>query len=129
MASGAAVDLAGDVVELSLWAGRGAAVELRVRSPEGARELQLIGDTLAVVPALSPETRSRPPVRLGAAGVEPPPPAAGPPPCPYRAAEERPTGQPPRVRVTAGKKSAVLDAPLGAGLYGLPFVISAAAER
>ena len=131
MTPGAAVDLADDVVELSLWAGRGAAVELRVRSPEGARDLQLIGDTLAAVPVLSPETRARPPVRLGAAGVEPPPPDSnhivGPPHCLYRAAEERPAGQPPRVRVTAGKKSVVLDAPLGAGLYGLPFATASAA--
>ena len=34
---------------------------------------------------------------------------------------ELPPGQAPRVRITAGKQSRVLDAPLGAGLYGLPF--------
>jgi hypothetical protein len=126
MTSRAPVEVPGDVEELSLWSGRGAAVELRVRSAEGVRQYQLIGETLAAVPALSPETRGRRPVRLTAAGVDEPGPVSGPAGCPFRAGGERPAGQPPRVRVTAGKRSVVLDAPLGAGLYGLPFVTSGA---
>jgi hypothetical protein len=104
-----------------LWSGRGAAIELRLRSAEGVRDYQLIGEALAPVPALSPETRARPPVRLTAAGVEAARPVSGQAGCAFRAAEERPAGQPPRVRVTAGKQSVVLEAPLGAGLFGLPF--------
>jgi hypothetical protein len=70
MAAGVPVELPGDVSELLLWPGRGAAIELRVRSAEGARDYQLIGEVLAPVPALSPDTRARPPVRLTAQGVD-----------------------------------------------------------
>jgi hypothetical protein len=121
MAAAAPIELPGDVTELLLWSGRGAAIELRLRSAEGVRDYQLIGEALAPVPALSPETRARPPVRLTAAGVEAARPVSGQAGCAFRAAEERPAGQPPRVRVTAGKQSVVLEAPLGAGLFGLPF--------
>jgi hypothetical protein len=92
-----------------------------MRSAEGVRDYQLIGEALAPVPALSPETRARTPVRLTASGVDGGGPSNGPAACAFRAETERKAGQPSRVRVTAGKKSVVLDAPLGAGLFGLPF--------
>jgi hypothetical protein len=102
-----------------------------VRTAEGPRDYQLIGEALAPIPALSPENRARGPVRLTPAGVDGAGPVSGPPACPFRAAGEAPAGQPPRVRVTAGRKSVLLNAPLGAGLFGLPFATStgAAAPR
>jgi hypothetical protein len=121
MAAAEPIDLPGDILELSLWPGRGGAIELRVRSVEGVRDYQLIGEALAPVPALSLETRARPPVRLSAAGVDGGEAVNGPAGCAFHAETERKAGQPSRVRVTAGKKSVVLDAPLGAGLFGLPF--------
>jgi hypothetical protein len=121
MASGAPVEVQGDVEELSLWPGRAGAVEMRVRSAEGSRGYQLIGEALSPVAALSPEARAHHPVRLTAAGVDDRGPVSGAPTCPFRASGETPAGKPPRVRVTVGKKSIVLDAPLGAGLHGLPF--------
>jgi hypothetical protein len=122
MALGPPVELPGDVAELSLWPASGATAELAVTAPGGPpRFYRLKGDLLEAVAAPSPETRRRPPVRLTGRGVTDPGRLDRPAPCAFRAADDFSGNHPPRVQITAGKKTLILAAPLGAGLYGLPF--------
>jgi hypothetical protein len=119
MTLGPPVELAGDLEEVSLGPpppGSDAVARVRVRAGRDQRYL-LVGD--ALVPA--PADQGAWTVRLTGAGVVAPGRTGGPPACPFRAADEAAPGQAPRVRINAGKQSRVLDAPLGAGLYGLPF--------
>lgn len=120
MALGPPVDLPGDVEELSLWPPTSSGIDLRVRTPEGQRQLRLTGEALVTVPTAS-GPGGQPTVRLTGAGVVGAGRVTSAAPCAFRAADELGPGQPPRVRVTAGKQSRVLEAPLGAGLHGLPF--------
>jgi len=121
MTLGPPVELPGDVEELLLWPApsAGALAQLRVRTADRARQLRLVGQALVEVPL--PGEPAGPPVRLTGTGVDAKGRSAGPASCGFRAADELPAGQPPRVRVSAGKQSRVLEAPLGAGLHGLPF--------
>jgi hypothetical protein len=122
MTLGPRVELPGDVEELTLHALRSAPAELAVRRRDGATQVyRFAADRLTPQPALSPEARLTPPVRLTAAGVAGGARMTAPRPCGYGAADELPAGQAPRVRVTSGKRSLLLEAPLGAGLHGLPF--------
>jgi hypothetical protein len=122
MALGPPVELPGDVEELSLWPpATTGTVDLRLRTAEGERLLRLVDQTLVSAPASSAQGRGRPAVRLTGAGVQPKGAATGAAPCAFRAADEAPPGQAPRVRITAGRQSHILEAPLGAGLHGLPF--------
>jgi hypothetical protein len=122
MTLGPPVELPGDVDEVALWAGQGAvAAELRVKDGAATRLYRVMGEALVPAPALSPEAQERPPVRLTGRGAVEPGRLQGPPACSFRATDERGPGQPPRIRVRAGARSIVLEAPLGAGLQGLPF--------
>lgn len=120
MTLGAPVEVPGDVEELALWALRSATAEVRVTAPGAAPRIYRLAGALVPQVGPSPEARLGRPVRLTAAGV-----AAGEVvvsgPCAFRASDERRSGQPPRLRITARKQSALLAAPLGAGLHGLPF--------
>jgi hypothetical protein len=122
MTLGPPLVLAGDVEEVALWPVR-AGAELRVRRAGAAPEILRLagGDVLLPRPALSAEAQLGRPVRLTARGVTELAQVAGPARCAYRAGDERPANGAARVRVQAGKKSVVLAAPLGAGLFGLPF--------
>jgi hypothetical protein len=120
MALAAPVDVPGDIEELALWpAPPGALADLRVRTGGQDHHYRLVGGALVSAPAGA--VQGRPAARLTGAGVADRGQVAAPAPCAFQAADEARAGQAPRVRVTAGKQSSVLDAPLGAGLAGLPF--------
>jgi hypothetical protein len=120
MVLGPPVDLPGDLDALWLRpgpAGSDAVARVRLRTAQGETQHLLVSDALVPAPAEAGDWT----VHLTGAGVEARGKVAGPAACAFRAADESPAKQPPRVRVTAGKQSRILDAPLGAGLYGLPF--------
>jgi hypothetical protein len=120
MTLGPPVEVPGDVEELALWPVRAAAAELRVSPAGGPPQVYHLDVALVPQGRTSPEARLARPVVLTPDGVSAGE-QAGPATCAYRARDERSAGQPPRVRITVGKKSVLLEAPHGAGLHGLPF--------
>jgi hypothetical protein len=123
MTLGPAVELPGDLVELSLWPPSAAGVDLRLVRAAGrpSESHRLVGDALVSTRERASASRIDRPVRLTATGVEEQVQLTIDRPCACSARDQRTPAQPPQVRLRAGQRSLVIPAPFGAGLAGLPF--------
>lgn len=115
MTSTPPVPVDGDLTSLELWFANSSAAELRIEDASGIRLVRFDG-ALAPMPALSPASKAVRPVVLTAAGVTGGGLVTGPSACPFHAAN-----QAARIRITSGRKTRLLDAPFGAGLFGMAF--------
>ena len=122
MALGPAIDVPGDVRQMTMWSSGRGGVEMEVAKPEGELDkFRFDGQTLEPVGAIRGRSSAGVhPVTLTAAGVAPGRRVVADPACGFSANDEADAQGLPRIRVSA-RQSFFLDARYGAGLDGLAF--------